>query len=159
MEKILLTRAGYEKLLKELDHLCRVERPRLLQEILEDAADGVLDQNPDLKWTLARRRWVDSRIQELQQILANAEVLVGSNLPPDRVRFNARVSLRNLVTGEEVRYRLVGPLEADPGAGHLSIGSPLGKALLGRAAGERVELDTPAGRRSYQILDIEMDAA
>lgn len=159
VEKILLTRAGYEKLVKELDRLCRVERPRLLQEIIEDASDWVFDQSPDFKRTLARRQWVDGRIMELQQILASAEVLVGSNLPPDRVRFNARVSLRNLDTGEEVRYRLVGPLEADPVNGRLSVGSPLGQALLGRAPGEQVELDTPAGRRAYQILGIEMDAA
>jgi len=158
-EKIPLTRAGYEKLVRELDLLSRVERPRLLKEILEGAADGILDQSPDFQHVLARRQWVDSRIQELKRILANAEVLVGSNLPPDRVRFDSTVSIRNLANGEELRYRLVGPVEADPQNGRLSIGSPLGQALLGRVRGERVELLTPGGRRAYLIVDIEMDVA
>lgn len=158
-EKILLTRAGYEKLVRELDLLSRVERPRLLQEILENAQDGLSEPGWDLQHTLARRQWVDARIQELKRILANAEVLVGSNLPPDRVRFNSTVSLRNLANGEEMRYRLVGPVEADPQNGRLSIGSPLGQALMGRLRGERVELHTPGGRRAYLIVDIEMDLA
>lgn len=158
-EKILLTRTGYEKLVRELDLLSRVERPRLLQEILEGAQDGIGEPGWDLQQTLARRQWVDARIQELKSILANAEVLVGSNLPPDRVRFNSTVSIRNLANGEEVRYRLVGPVEADPQNGRLSIGSPLGQALMGRLRGERVELHTPGGRRAYLIVDIEMDLA
>ncbi len=158
-KKILLTRTGYEKLVKELDLLSRVERPRLVREILEGTADWASEPGFDFERTLSRRQWVDGRIQELQKILANAEVLVGSNLPPDRVRFNALVCLRNLATGEEVRYRLVGPLEADPAHGHLSIQSPLGKALLGRALGEQVALTTPGGLRRYQILAIEMDEA
>ncbi|MDI6853247.1 MAG: GreA/GreB family elongation factor [Deltaproteobacteria bacterium] len=158
MEKILLTRAGYEKLLKELELLSRVERPRVLHEILQDAPDWGFEAGPDFKSTLARREWVDQRIKQLQDLLANAEVLVGSNLPPDQVRFNARVRILNLHTGKEQHFKLVGPFEADAGNGRLSTASPLGQALMGRTLGERVEVETPAGKRSYQILEIEMDA-
>jgi len=158
MEKILLTRAGYEKLLKELEMLSRVERPRVVQEILEDTPDWGFEAGPDFQRTLARRQWVDRRIRQLQDILANAEVLVGSNLPPNQVRFNARVRILNLHTGKECHFKLVGPFEADAGNGRLSTASPLGRALMGRAPGDRVELETPAGPRSYQILEIEMDA-
>jgi transcription elongation factor GreA len=158
MEKIQLTLPGYEKLLKELEVLSRVERPRVVNEILEDAPDWGFESEPDFQRILARRQWLERRIQHLQDILANAEVLVGSNLPPDQVRFNARVRIINLQTGKEQHYKMVGPFEADAGNGRLSTASPLGRSLMGRARGERVELETPAGRRSYQILEIEMDA-
>jgi transcription elongation factor GreA len=158
MEKIQLTRAGYEKLLRELETLSRVERPRVVQEIIEDTPDWGFEAGPDFQRILDRRRWVDRRIKQLQDILANAEVLVGSNLPPDRVRFNARVRILNLHNGKEQQFKIVGPFEADAGHGRLSTASPLGRALMGHALGDRVEVETPAGKRSYQILEIEMDA-
>jgi transcription elongation factor GreA len=157
MAKILLTRAGYEKLRRELEFLSRVERPQLVQEILETAQEGGIEKNPDFQSALAHRHQVERRIKQLQQTLANAEVLVGSNLSPTHVRFNARVRIVNLSTGQEREFKLVGPLEADAGAGKLSMASPLGKALLGRAAGDRVQVQTPRGLRTYQILGIVMD--
>jgi transcription elongation factor GreA len=157
MGKILLTRAGYEKLLRELELLSRVERPQVVNEILESAPEGNPEKNLDLQHILARRRRLDQRIKQLQQILANSEVLVGSNLPPDQVRFNSRVRVLNLDTGKEQEFRLVGSLEADAVQGQLSLASPLGRALLGRAPGEKVQLQTPAGPRAYQILEIRMD--
>lgn len=157
MEKILLTRAGYQKILRELEILSRVERPRVVNEILEDAPGWGMGTDPDFQRILDRRQWVDRRIRQLQEILANAEVLVGTNLPPDQVRFNTLVKVLNLQTGKECRFKMVGPLEADARNGRLSMASPLGRALMGRTRGERVEVETPAGRRSYQILEIEMD--
>jgi len=159
MTKILLTRAGYEAILKELRFLSREERPHLVREILEASPEWGGAGAPDFQRLLARRRRLERRMQYLQQILANAEVLVGSNLPPDRVRFNCRVNIRNLATGKEQQFRLVGPVEADAQNGRLSTASPLGRALMGRAPGDRVDLETPDGRRSYQILDIQVDEA
>ena len=159
MAKILLSRAGYEEILKELRFLSHEERPRLVHEILEAAPEWGRANDPDFQNILARRQRVEERIEYLQQILANAEVLVGSNLPPDRVRFNCRVRIRNLTTGKEQHFRLVGPVEADAQNERLSTASPLGQALMGRTQGERVEIETPAGRRSYQIVDIHVDEA
>jgi transcription elongation factor GreA len=159
MEKIQLTRSGYEKLLRELETLSRVERPRVVHEILEGTPDWGFEADPDFQRILDRRRWVDRRIKQLQDILANAEVLMGSNLPPDFVRFNARVRILNLENGKEHQFKIVGPLEADAGNGRLSMDSPLGRALMGQAQGAKVEFVTPAGKRSYQILEIEMDGA
>ena len=157
MEKIQLTRAGYEKLLRELETLSRVERPRVVQEIIEDTPDWGFEAGPDFQRILDRRRWVDRRIKQLQDILANAEVLVGSNLAPNIVRFNSRVRVVNQDTGREHRFKLVGPIESDASRGRLSISSPLGRALLGRKAGDYVRLQTPAGLRAYQILEIMME--
>jgi transcription elongation factor GreA len=160
MAKILLTRAGYEDILKELRLLSGEERPGLVQEILEATPEwGAVADDPDFQRILARKRRLERRIQYLQQVLANAEVLVGSNLPPDRVRFDCRVTVRHLATGRVQQFRLVGPVEADAQNGRLSTASPLGRALLGRGAGDRVDLETPAGQRSYQILDISVDEA
>lgn len=157
MAKILLTRDGYEKILRELRILCGEERSSLVHEILESTPEWGGSDDPDFLSILSRRQRLERRIQYLQQVLANAEVLVGSNLPPDRVRFNSRVTVSHLASGKVQQFRLVGPVEADAQNGRLSTASPLGRALMGRAPGERVDLETPAGRRSYQILDISMD--
>jgi transcription elongation factor GreA len=157
MEKILLTRSGYEKLLQELDLLSRVERPQIIQELLEAAQEGVTEKNTDFLAALAQRQRLDRRIRQLQQTLANAEVLVGSNLPPNQVRFNSLVRVINLSTGREKEYKLVSTLEANAGLGQLSTSSPLGRALLGRKAGDRVEVHTPSGLKYYEILEIRMD--
>ena len=157
MGRILLTRAGYEKLVKELELLSQVERPQVIREILDAAQEVGVEKNPDFKSALVQRQQLDRRIQQLQQTLANAEVLVGSNLPPDQVRFNCRVKILNLDTGREQDFKLVGGLEADAAAGRLSMTSPLGRALLGRAPGDRVQIQTPRGLRYYEILEIRMD--
>lgn len=159
MAKILLTRAGYEDILKELRILASEERPGLVQEILAATPEWGAADDVDLQRILARKRRTERRIEYLRQLLANAEVLVGSNLPPDRVRFNSRVTILRLDSGRVQQFRLVGPVEADAINGRLSTAAPLGRALIGRAAGDRVEIDTPAGRRTYQILDISMDEA
>jgi len=157
MEKILMTRAGYEKILKELEILSRVERPQVVRELLEAAQEGRLEKNQDFQSALAQRLRVEKRIRQLQQILANAEVLVGSNLPPTKVRFNSRVRILNLSQGQEQEFILVSAVEADAGRGQLSVTSPLGRALVGRSLGECFQVQTPGGLRSYRILDIRME--
>lgn len=157
MDKILLTRAGYEKLLKELELLSQVERPQIVRELMEVAQEERVEHNPDFQSALAQRHRLERRIKQLQQILAHAEVLVGSNLPPNRVRFNSRVRVRNLATGREQQFKMVGAVEADASKGYLSISSPLGRALLGQSLKARVQIQTPGGIRTYEILEIQMD--
>jgi transcription elongation factor GreA len=159
MAKILLTREGYEEILKELRMLSGEERSGLVQEIVEATLEWGATDDPDFQRILAKKKRLERRIQYLQEILANAEVQVGSNLPPDKVRFNCQVTIRHLANGKVQQFRLVGPVEADAANGRLSMASPLGRALIGRVQGDRVDLDTPAGRRSYQILDISVDEA
>ena len=157
MEKILLTRAGYQKIIKELEILSRVERPMVVRELLDAAQEGRLERNQDFQAALAHRQRLEKRIRQLQQILANAEVLVGSNLPPTKVRFNTRVRIVNLSNGREQEFILVSAVEADAGKGHLSISSPLGRALLGRTLWECIQVQTPGGLRTYRILEIRME--
>ncbi|HEY9073113.1 MAG TPA: transcription elongation factor GreA, partial [Desulfobaccales bacterium] len=150
-------RSGYEKLVQELDLLSRVERPQVLQELLEAAQEGGVENNPDFLSALAQRQRLDRRIKQLQQTLANSEVLVGSNLPPDKVRFNSVVKVLNLSSRREQEFKLVSSLESNATLGQLSTSSPLGRALLGRKVGDRVEVHTPSGTKFYQILAIRMD--
>ncbi len=157
MEKILLTRSGYEKMVRELDQLSRVERPQIIQELLEAAQEGGVEKNPDFLHVLAQRQRLDRRIKQLQQTLAQAEVLVGSNLPADKVRFNSLVRVLNLSTGREREYKLVSSLESNAAYGHLSTSSPLGRALLGRRVGDRVEVQAPSGLNVYRILEIRLE--
>jgi transcription elongation factor GreA len=157
MERIPLTRRGYEKLLRELEFLSKVERPQVVRELLEAAQEGRVEKNPDFQSALVQRQKLERRIKQLQQILANAEVLVGSNLPPTRVRFNCRVRVLNLSTGVEQQFKMVGQVEADASQGNLSMSSPLGRALLGRSVGDRLQVNTPAGPRFYQILEIHLE--
>ncbi|MFZ5452311.1 MAG: GreA/GreB family elongation factor [Thermodesulfobacteriota bacterium] len=157
MDKILLTRAGYQKIIKELETLSRVERPLIVRELLEAAREGRLEKNQEFQSALAQRQRLEKRIRYLQQILANAQVLVGSNLPPNQVRFNSRVRLVNLSQGQEQEFILVSAVEADVGQGQLSLTSPLGRALLGRRPGEVIRVQTPGGLRSYRIVDIQME--
>lgn len=155
MEKILLTRTGYQKIIKELETLSRVERPLVVRELLEAAREGRLEKNQEFQSALAHRQRLEKRIRQLQQILANAQVMVGSNLPPNQVRFNSRVRIINSL-GQEQEFILVSAVEADAGRGQLSISSPLGRALLGRSPGESFQVHTPGGLRSYRILEIRM---
>ncbi|MHB8067384.1 MAG: GreA/GreB family elongation factor [Desulfobaccales bacterium] len=159
MEKILLTRVGYEKIIKELEILSRVERPQVVRELMEAAQDGRLEKNQDFQAAVGQRQRLEKRIRQLQQILANAEVLVGSNLPPTKVRFNSRVRIVNLRDGREQEFLLVSAVEADVGQGQLSLTSPLGRALLGRTRGDCVQIQTPRGPRAYRILEIRMEEA
>jgi transcription elongation factor GreA len=157
MHKALLTQDGYWKLLRELKRLRGFVRPLILEEVMEAAADGRLEKNEPYWEARSRQAQVDRRIHKLQELLSQSEVLVGSNLTPSQVRFNCRVKVCNLTTGEISSFHLVSSVEADVRQGYLSIESPMGKALLGRRVGERIGFHPPGGQRSYQVLEIEME--
>ncbi|OPX20236.1 MAG: hypothetical protein BZ151_04990 [Desulfobacca sp. 4484_104] len=159
MSKSLLTRAGYERLRQELRQLRQVVRPQTLSEVMEAAQEGRLEKNTEYLEARARQLQVENRIAQLQQVLANSEVLVGSNLTPNRVVFDSQVRVRNLFTGQVLSYQLVGEEEADARNGRLSITAPVGQALLGRAVGDQIRIQTPGGLRVYQILEIRMSSS
>ena len=156
MPKVILTQEGYRKLLRELKHLRRIVRPRILEDVMEAAADGRLEKNDQYWEARSRQAQVDRQIRHLQEIIAQSEVLVGSNLTASQVRFNCRVKICNVITQEISIFHLVSSIEADVRQGHLSIESPLGQALLGKKVGERIGFNPPGGPRWYQVLEIQM---
>ncbi|MEZ0344374.1 MAG: transcription elongation factor GreA [Caldimicrobium sp.] len=156
MTKIPFTPEGLEKIKKELEHLIKVERRKTIQAIEEARAHGDLSENAEYEAAKERQAYIEGRIQELQGILAQAEVIPPLKEPPERVQFGVKVKLLNLETDEVVTYRIVGPYEADPSNGSISINSPIARALIGREVGEEVKVQTPSGIKKFEILEIDI---
>jgi transcription elongation factor GreA len=154
LERIPVTKEGYEMLKKELEKLKRVERPENIKAIEEARAHGDLSENAEFTAAKDRQGFIEGRIGELEFKLGNADVIEADDLPKDRVVFGCRVLLENLDTGEEVIYQLVGPDESDISQGRISITSPLGKALLGKKPGAELTVQVPGGKRAYELVEI-----
>lgn len=154
MDRIPVTREGYEALKKELENLKRVERPQNLKAIEEARAHGDLSENAEFAAAKDRQGFIEGRIGELGFKLANSDIINPDNLPKDRAVFGHRVLLENIDTGEDVEYQLVGPDESDIARGRISISSPLGRAILGKKPGDELILVVPAGKRVYELVEI-----
>jgi transcription elongation factor GreA len=154
LDRIPVTKEGYEALKKELENLKRVERPRNLLAIEEARAHGDLSENAEFAAAKDRQGFIEGRIGELGFKLANADIINPDKLPKDRAAFGHKVLLENVETGEDVAYQLVGPDESDIEKGRISISSPLGKAILGKKPGDELTLEAPGGKRVYELVEI-----
>ena len=154
MDRVPVTREGYEALKKELENLKRVERPQNIKAIEEARAHGDLSENAEFEAAKDRQGFIEGRIGELGFKLANADVIDPDTLPKDRAVFGTKVLLENIDTGEEVEYQLVGPDESDIVNGRISVSSPLGRAILGKKPGDELTLEVPGGKRVYELVDI-----
>lgn len=154
--KVPITRHGYRCLMRELLHLKRVVRPRVVEELQEARAFGVKMDNQ--QYLLARENHLvlQRKIQELEEKLRQCEVFVGRKFLYKRAAFGTFIVVRNVDSGETRRYQLVGPYESDVTTGRLSVDSPVGRCLLGRGEGDEVTVITPAGIRIYAIQSIEV---
>jgi len=156
MDKIPFTPEGLEKLKKELKYLIKVERRNVLKAIEEARAHGDLSENAEYESAKEKQAYIEGRIQDLSGILANAEVIPALNKKPEKVQFGVTVKLLNLDTDGIVIYKIVGPYEADPSNGSISIYSPIARALIGKEVGDEVQVSTPSGVKNFEILDIEV---
>ena len=154
MERVPITKSGYEQLKKELERLEREERPKIIKAIEEARAHGDLSENAEYHAAKERQGQVEARIQYLHGVLGRAEVIDPATQRSDRVVFGVKVRLENLDSGEEVVYQIVGPDESDIKNGRISVTSPLGRALIGKEEGDEVEVKTPSGPRYYEIVEI-----
>ena len=154
MERIPMTREGYQSLKKELEHLKSVERPQIIRAIEEARSHGDLSENAEYDAAKERQAFVEGRVSELGYKLGNAEIIDVNNLPKDRAVFACTVVLENIDTGEDVEYQLVGPEESNIEQGRISVTSPLGKAIIGKKAGEEIVLNAPGGKRIYELVEI-----
>ena len=153
MEKIPLTRAGFDKIDAELKHLKSVERPAIIQAIAEARALGDLSENAEYHSAKEKQSFIEGRIKELEGVLSLAEVIDPSKLS-GTIKVGATVELVDEDTDEEKKYQIVGEYEADLENGKLNIKSPLARALIGKDEGDSVEVRTPGGDRSYEILSV-----
>ena len=156
MEKIPLTRAGYDKLGAELKQLKSVERPAIIRAISEAREHGDLSENAEYHSAKEKQGFIEGRIKELEGLMGRAEVIDPAKLSGS-VKFGATIQLVDEDTDEEKTYQIVGEYEADIEAGKLNIKSPLARALIGKEQGDSVEVRTPGGEKSYEILDIRYD--
>lgn len=154
MDKIPITRSGYEVLQHELQKLKTIERPQNIKAIEEARAHGDLSENAEFEAAKERQAFIEARISELSYKLNNADIIDPDKLPKDRAVFASRVVLENIDTGEDVEYQLVGPEESDIDKGRISIASPLGRALVGRRPGDEISLQAPGGKRVYELVEI-----
>jgi transcription elongation factor GreA len=154
MKRFPMTPEGHRKVKEELERLLKVERPRNVRDIAEARSHGDLSENAEYHAAKERQSFIEGRIQELQQKLARAQVIDPSQLNHDRVAFGATVTLLDLDTDDEVTYTLVGEEEADAKHGRISLSSPVGRSLLGRAVGDEVRIKAPARMLSYEVLDV-----
>lgn len=149
-----MTKEGYQALKKELEYLKAVERPQVIRAIEEARSHGDLSENAEYDAAKERQAFIEGRLSELGYKLGNAEVIEVNNLPKDRAVFACTVVLENIDTGEDVEYQLVGPEESDIQQGRISVTSPLGKAIIGKKAGEEIVLNAPGGKRVYELVEI-----
>ncbi|HUF87475.1 MAG TPA: transcription elongation factor GreA [Thermohalobaculum sp.] len=154
MDKVPMTRAGYEALVAELRSRKQTERPTIIQAIAEARAHGDLSENAEYHTAKDRQGLNEARIKELESLISRAEVIDPSKMSGGTIRFGATVELIDEETEEQRTYQIVGESEADIGAGRLNMRSPLARALIGKEEGDAVEVSTPGGARSYEVVRV-----
>ncbi len=154
MDKIPMTALGYSALEVELKRRQQIERPRIIQAIAEARTHGDLSENAEYHSAKEVQALNEMRIAELEDKLSRAEVIDVSKLSGNTIKFGATVTLVDEDTDEKRIFQIVGENEADVKAGRVSITSPTARALIGKKTGDSVEVNTPGGGKSYEILDV-----
>lgn len=155
MASFPLTVKGAEKLRAELHKLKTVERPAVIQAIAEARAHGDLSENAEYDAAKEKQGFIEGRIADLEGKLSNAQLIDPTALEAEgRVVFGATVELEDVDTGDTVIYQVVGDDEADIKLGQISVSSPIARALIGKYAGDTVDVQAPGGIRQYEVLDV-----
>src|SRR5271165_6589182 len=154
MNKIPMTTDGYNRLREELKQLKSVERPTIIRAIAEAREHGDLAENAEYHAARERQGFIEGRVMELEDKIARAEVIDVGKLSGPVVKFGATVTLADEETDEEQKFQIVGEDEADVSRGRLSVTSPLARALIGKSIGESVEVATPRGAKSYEVVTV-----
>ncbi len=155
MERVPVTIAGYKSLEEELYRLKSVERPRIIAAISEARAHGDLSENAEYHAAKEQQGLNEARVAELEDKISRAEVIDTSKLSGATIKFGATVSLADDDNGDKVKYTIVGDTEANLRDGKISISSPIARALIGKSKGDNVEVTTPKGSRSFEVLKVE----
>ena len=154
-KKNILTPDGLKSLEDELQELKVVRRKEIAQKIKEAREQGDLSENAEYDAAKDEQRDIEARIEELEKILKNAEVVVEDEVDLDRINIGCQVKILDLEYDEELDYKIVGSTEANSLKGKISNESPVGKALIGAKIGDIVEVETQAGVIKYKVLEIE----
>jgi transcription elongation factor GreA len=155
MDKIPITKDGYARLETKLRRLRSVERPAVIKAIAEAREHGDLSENAEYTAARERQSLIEGQIADLEDKLARADVIDPKLLTGNTIKFGAHVTLADEDTDEEATYQLVGQEEADIDQGLLSVTSPLARALIGKRAGDRVEVVTPKSSKAYEVVRVK----
>ncbi len=150
---VKLTKEGLDTLRSELEELLNVKRPKLVERLANARSQGDLSENSDYQSAREELEFLDGRIDELEEVLKNADVVSTNGKGNGGVGLGTKVTLK--ANGKQTIFDIVGEWEADPVNKKISHDSPLGVALLGKKVGEKVEVEAPAGKVAYEILAIE----
>jgi len=153
--RVPMTQQGYQRLQEELRRLKSVERPRVIKEIEEARDHGDISENAEFHAAKEKQGMLGAQIRDIEDKLVRAEVIDISKLSGDRVVFGATVTLVDGDTGERVSYQIVGDHEAEPKNGKISLSSPVARSLISKYVGDEVQVRTPAGMRSFEILQLD----
>ncbi|MDU9005801.1 transcription elongation factor GreA [Sedimentitalea todarodis] len=154
MEKIPMTPAGHSALETELKQLKSVERPAIIKAIAEAREHGDLSENAEYHSAREKQSFIEGRVKELEGVLSLADVINPAKLS-GAIKFGARVTLVDEDTDEEKTWQIVGEYEANVEKGLLNVKSPIARALIGKEEGDSVEVRTPGGERSYEVVSID----
>jgi transcription elongation factor GreA len=157
MSKIsYLTKEGYERLKNELEELKTTERQKVARQIAEAREKGDLSENAEYDAAKEAQGLLELKIKQMEEVMANARVINEADLDTSKVVILSTVQLKNIKVNKVVVYTLVSETEADLKAGKISINSPIGKGILGKSVGDKVEIQTPGGMLNFEILDISI---
>jgi transcription elongation factor GreA len=156
MTKIPITKSGFEKLKKDLETLKNVSIPENVRDIEEARAHGDISENAEYAAAKERQSFLQGKLQELENNMAMSNVISLKGLTTEKATFGCYVTVADSDSGEEIKYQLVGPLESDINENKISVTSPIGKALIGKAIGAEISVKTPGGTRSFEIMDISI---
>ena len=152
-----MTGEGYNRLQDELKRLKSIDRPAIIKAIAEARTHGDLSENAEYHAARERQSFIEGRVMELEDKISRAEVIDVSKLSGSLVKFGATVTLADEETDEEQTFRIVGEDEADIKQGRLSVTSPLARALIGKTKGDSVEVSTPRGAKSYEVMTVAFE--
>lgn len=156
MERVPMTRAGYEKMKKDLDHLKAVVRPQIINEIEEARAHGDLSENAEYHAAREKMSYVKGMIEEYDSRISMAEIIDVSALKGQtKIMFGAQVTLMEIETEKKISYQIVGEHESEIEKGKISIKSPIGKALIGKKLNDEVAVKTPGGVKEFEVIHVE----
>jgi transcription elongation factor GreA len=154
MNRLPMTSDGYSRLQEEIKRLKSTERPAIIRAIAEARTHGDLSENAEYHAARERQSFIEGRLAELEDKVARAEVIDTSKLSGSVIKFGATVTLADEETDEEQTFLIVGEDEADVKDGKLSVASPLARALIGKGKGDSVEVSTPRGAKSYEVVTV-----
>ncbi|MBS0386464.1 MAG: transcription elongation factor GreA [Proteobacteria bacterium] len=155
MDKIPMTAEGYQALDAELKRLKTQERPTIIAAITEARGHGDLSENAEYHAAKERQAFIETRVAEIEDRIARAQVIDVSKLSGKQVKFGATVNLVDEDTGEKAKYKIVGEDESDVRAGKISVTSPIARALIGKEEGDVIEVMAPGGPKSYEITKVK----